>query len=109
MKCWNCGAELALLRKISFRETCEQCHASLHCCCNCLYHKPGLPNDCMIPNTESIADRTANNFCDEFKIFGKGPEQKINPNKIAKKLFRDEDRLDDEIDPKKRFDNLFGD
>jgi len=109
MKCWSCGAELNILGKISFRENCESCDTALHCCCNCVYYKPGLPNDCMVPDTDYVADRTTNNFCEEFKILGKGPEAKVDPKSIAKKLFGDDGEPQSDIDPKNRFDNLFGD
>jgi hypothetical protein len=28
----------------------------------------GKPNDCIIPNTEKVADREGPNFCDAFEI-----------------------------------------
>ena len=90
MQCWNCGATLDLIGKLSFRAACDACHASLHCCRNCVYYKPGLPNDCLVPNTDYVSDRTANNFCEEFKLLGKGAEKSTN-------------------DPKARFNQLFND
>jgi hypothetical protein len=107
MNCWNCGAPLNLTGKITFRATCDVCHAALHCCRNCVYYKPGLPNDCMVPNTDYIADRTAINFCEEFKILGKAPEKKANPKDAAKKLFGDDEGEDESKDPKSRFNDLF--
>lgn len=109
MNCWQCGASLNLLGKLSFRATCDSCHASLHCCRNCLYYKPGRPNDCMIPGTDPITDREANNFCEEFKLLGKAPEKKINPKSIESRLFgepasHDDSQLDD---PTQRFNRLF--
>lgn len=103
MNCWNCGASLNLLGKVSFRAECEVCYAALHCCRNCVYYKPGLPNDCMVPNTDFIADRTKMNFCEEFKILGKPPEKKIDPKDISKKLFGD----DEGNSGKRSFDDLF--
>lgn len=50
---------------------------------------PGKPNDCFIPGTDSISDRTAANLCEEFVAKGAGPEQaKISPEDIAKRLFK---------------------
>ena len=84
MNCWKCGASLPEgERKISFRALCDQCGASLHCCQNCIYYAPGRPNDCAVPGTEYVADRTANNFCDEFSILGKliaKPDPKLKKN-----------------------------
>lgn len=92
MKCWSCGKNLEEFAegKIPFRATCDHCTAWLHCCKNCKNYKPGLPNDCMVPGTDYIADRTASNFCEDFSLLGKGP----SPN--AKKG-----------DLKSRFDSLF--
>ncbi|MBS0627463.1 MAG: hypothetical protein JSS09_04555 [Verrucomicrobia bacterium] len=69
MQCWNCGINLDV-DKISFRASCEACLADLHCCQNCKYYQLGLPNDCKIPGTEYVADRSRNNFCEEFSPKG---------------------------------------
>ncbi len=86
MNCWNCGTvlEAPFLNKLSFRAVCDKCLASLHCCSNCQFHKPHYSNQCMVPGTEPVLDRTANNFCEEFVVLGKAPEQK---NDTAKKRF----------------------
>lgn len=108
MNCWTCGTPLELISKVSFRATCETCHACLHCCRNCVYYKPGLPNDCMVPNTDYVADRAANNFCEEFKLLGKKESgNAVDPKTIAKKLFGDEKDQGQQKDPKKRFNDLF--
>lgn len=77
MQCWNCGAvfDAPFLGKTSFRATCEACHAALHCCTNCRHFQPGRANSCLIPNTESVNDRTANNFCEDFSLLGKVVEK----------------------------------
>jgi hypothetical protein len=43
----------------------------------------------MIPDTERISDRSANNFCEEFSVLGKAPTGKKSDS------------------GKKRFDDLF--
>ncbi len=76
MKCWHCGAEQekpASGGRLSFRALCCRCDAWLHCCKNCQNYKPGLPNDCMVPGTDPIADREAFNFCEEFSLKGTLP------------------------------------
>lgn len=109
MKCWHCGCDLTdSSDKLSFRAICDKCGASLHCCRNCVYYKPGLPNDCAVPNTDFVADRMASNFCEEFKLLGKGPQTKVDPGEASRRLFG-EDIQPKDTDPKKRFDNLFGD
>lgn len=91
MYCWNCGKQLPVpqFNKISFRATCDFCDAALHCCKNCKYYKPGLPNDCAVPGTDFIPDRTANNFCEEFSLLGKAPPPKDdNAKKRFEGLFK---------------------
>ena len=88
-KCWHCGAsqELSSQGKLAFRASCTKCHSWLHCCKNCKNYKPGLPNDCAVPGTDYIADREANNFCDEFQLLGVAPPAKVDPKAIEKRLF----------------------
>jgi hypothetical protein len=114
MKCWKCGTEIQGLdeKRISFRAICDKCTAWLHCCKNCKNYKPGLPNDCAIPDTEYIADREASNFCEDFELLGSGPNKTADPNEVARKLFGDDLPDDDKKNkepPKKRFDSLFKD
>jgi hypothetical protein len=35
----------------------------------------------MIPDTERVADRAANNFCEDFVLLGKAPEPKDDSTK----------------------------
>jgi hypothetical protein len=88
MHCWTCGTLLQEgLGKLSFRAVCDRCGAALHCCQNCKYYKVGRPNDCMVPGTEWVADRSANNFCEEFSPLGKPPSSTKDDS--AKKRFDD--------------------
>lgn len=115
MECWKCGEKIDLTGsgKISVRQTCEKCHAWLHCCVNCKNYQPGLPNDCKVPGTDPIRDREAANFCDEFVLMG----QKLSSGKgadlssIAKSLFKDEgadENLPEKLSPEERLKKLFG-
>lgn len=88
MNCWHCGKELPDIKKVGFREQCDFCSAWLHVCKNCCNYKPGLPNDCMVPGTDYIADREKFNFCEEFQLLGKPPEKK-GDNSAFKNLFKD--------------------
>lgn len=110
MKCWKCGANLPDFPwgKIPFRATCDFCGTALHCCKNCRFYKPGLPNDCAVPGTDFIPDREAINFCEEFKLSEKIPEPKKDPRDAARKLFGEEPE-DQKEDPKDKFKRLFGD
>ena len=64
-KCKKLAVEPGL--KISFRAECPHCAADLHTCSHCRYYSPGKPNDCLVPGTEFIRDREANNFCEDYK------------------------------------------
>lgn len=92
MYCWSCGTKLEEFSfgKMPFRAECSKCNASLHCCKNCVYYKPGLPNDCAVPGTDFVRDRSAMNLCEDFKALGKPPTAKPSLDEIAKKLFLDE-------------------
>jgi hypothetical protein len=86
--CHQCGAPYET--PVGFRDTCESCHAYLHCCLNCRLYSPSAHNHCLSPTTESVRDVAATNFCEEFE-----------PSKARKSV---------EPPPaKKRFDQLFGD
>lgn len=93
MKCWKCNLDLEdpPLGKLSFRALCDHCSAWLHCCKNCKNYKPGLPNDCLVPGTEYIADREGSNFCEDFKLLGLGSQKSGDLNRAAQKLFKDEE------------------
>ena len=92
MKCWRCGEEVdAPEGRLSFRAVCDHCGVWLHCCRNCRHYRPGLPNDCAIPDTEYIADREASNFCEDFAALGAGPPpRRPSAEDVAKRLFRDD-------------------
>lgn len=102
MECWKCGKTLDdPSYKLPFRATCEFCHVALHCCKNCRHYKPGLPNDCEVPETDFVADREGINFCEEFSLVGKKVEQKTSLEDVSKKLFGGE--------PEKQKPNPFDD
>lgn len=67
--CFHCKTPWeSSLRQPAVKETCDQCGAYLHCCRNCRFHRKGYPNECYIPDTEKVADKTRANFCDEFEF-----------------------------------------
>lgn len=108
MKCWNCGKDLNLTsNKISFRATCDHCSHYLHCCKNCQNYKPGQPNDCLIPGTEYIADRMANNYCEDFALLGIGPTHQATIADTEQRLFGDVKTSIKPDKPEDRFNSLF--
>ncbi len=87
MNCWKCAKLISdVPAKIGFRAMCPHCGIDLHTCTNCRYYAPGKPNDCIVPGTEFVRDREANNFCEDFKV-----------------------KLDSETKPKQKFNSLFKD
>jgi len=67
--CFKCKAAWeSSLRQPAVKETCDGCGAYLHCCKNCTHHRRGYPNECYIPDTEKIANKSLANFCDEFEF-----------------------------------------
>lgn len=86
-KCWSCGVPLeqSSAGKIGFRATCPACDAWIHCCLGCRYYQSGRSNDCLIPGTERISDRSNINFCEDFKILLNAPKQ--SPQDKAKQSF----------------------
>ena len=96
--CHKCGAPWESdKRQPGFKETCVRCGAYLHCCLNCRHHRPSAHNQCYIPNTEYISNRSGLNFCEEFE-FGSGPHsdaaelRKHEQARAAfKKIFEDDE------------------
>lgn len=85
MSCWNCGTKIE--EKVGFRTICEKCGMYLHSCLGCKHYQKGYSNDCKIPGTETVADRSALNYCEEFS-----PTEKTFPIKdvdAARKKFED--------------------
>ncbi len=111
MKCWTCESDLpeTSFRKIGFREVCEKCDSYLHCCVNCKFYQPGLPNDCKVPGTDQVRDRESFNYCDEFFIAGDKRIESRDVSGAAKKLFGDDEPKLKRKPPEDRFNSLFGD
>jgi len=67
--CHKCGREwTGHRRQVGVKEVCEGCGAYLHCCKNCRHHDRSRPNQCRVPNTDTVVDRAGLNFCDEFQF-----------------------------------------
>lgn len=72
-------------------------------------YKPGMPNDCLIPGTDPIADREAGNYCEEFVVNGIGPAESKNLSEVSYRLFGEEETLPPKKNPKDAFGSLFKD
>ncbi|MCP4639347.1 MAG: hypothetical protein GY851_02885 [bacterium] len=113
MKCHSCGREWTTEKRVKVpgvKESCEQCNAYLHCCLNCKFHDTGKHNECTVPNSDWVGDRTGANFCDHFafRAFGDGDStgQPDAGRSALDKLFGDSDTPNDE-ERLDAFNNLF--
>lgn len=120
--CHKCGASWESdKRQPGFKEYCAQCNAYLHCCKNCRFHLRSAPNQCYIPNTETISDRSAGNFCEEFAFkeantAAKGSQEEDAARARLASLLGPSEKsslpegfLDEETRKPKSLDDLFGD
>lgn len=90
--CWKCQKIVSHEPlKIGFRAQCQHCGVDLHTCTNCRYYCPGKPNDCLVPGTDSIKDREAMNFCEEFALKIATKENKVKGKEFFNNLFKDID------------------
>ncbi|MFT4552815.1 MAG: hypothetical protein ACI9S8_001446 [Chlamydiales bacterium] len=111
MICWKCQKTLEDFEgRVPFRSSCDYCASCLHVCVNCKHYKPGLPNDCTVPDTPMVSDREKYNFCEDFSLKTAIFEKKDDISDAARKLFGDDS---EENQDKKlgndRFNSLFGD
>jgi hypothetical protein len=107
--CHHCQYEwVSEAKKPGFKEVCEKCSSYVHCCVNCKHHNPSLHNQCAIPTTDYVGDRTGANFCEDFEFKDAhadgGDDQSKARNKLDA-LFGDESDSDGP-DPLDQFKNL---
>lgn len=108
--CWKCGKNASDVPvKIGFRALCPHCSAALHSCYGCRYYTPGKPNDCAVPGTDSIRDREAVNFCEEFafKVDAPNPDLHRNSLERARRLLGESSAEPEKPDEKNKFNSLF--
>lgn len=109
--CFKCETPWeSSLRQPAVKETCSRCGSYLHCCRNCRFHRKGYPNECYIPDTEKIADKTRANFCDEFEF---RPAKAGREEEVSRANAGERDAMNDWLEPPERsavdFDDLFKD
>jgi len=66
-RCYHCN-EPILSDYISIRDVCPKCGADLHVCLNCVFYDSGSYNECREPQSEWIAQKDKNNFCDYYRF-----------------------------------------
>ena len=68
IRCWRCGAELALdLFPLRRAEVCPACDADLHVCKLCQFFNPSVSDGCDEPIAAGVTNKVRANFCDYFK------------------------------------------
>ncbi len=68
LNCPACEGALLATEPLSYRESCEHCHADLHACKYCKNYDSTAYNECREPQAERVIDKEKNNRCDEYKI-----------------------------------------
>ncbi|MBX7257580.1 MAG: hypothetical protein K1Y02_14565 [Candidatus Hydrogenedentes bacterium] len=111
-RCHKCGREWISETKVpGVKEYCEGCSAYLHCCLNCRFYEPAKHNQCAIPTTDWVGDKSGANFCDdfEFKQTGASADAKdssASARNAFENLFGASDQATPSVDD---FKKLFGD
>ena len=67
MKCFNCGTEVELDRKVFRQDVCPNCDSYLHCCLNCRFYDKLAAHECKESQARWARDKEAANFCDYFE------------------------------------------
>ena len=67
MKCFNCGTEIELDRKVFRQDVCPNCDIYLHCCLNCRFYDKLAAHECKESQARWARDKEAANFCDYFE------------------------------------------
>ena len=92
--CYACHKQLDIdpTVKISKKEECDFCYASLYCCRMCEYYAPTAYNECREPNAERILEKEKANFCEYFVLKGGEKDKEKEKNDLfsaANSLFKD--------------------
>ncbi len=77
-RCYFCGTELDVGRIVGRGDICPQCRRDVRCCRNCAFHDPHASNQCREPQSETVSDRAASNFCDYFQFADTAGEGRVN-------------------------------
>ena len=72
--CYQCQREILIKDRVGRRDTCSGCGVDLRCCRNCAFYDTSYANACREPQSDTVLDKEAGNFCDFF-AFGEHPGQ----------------------------------
>ena len=68
ISCYQCGKQINIESKLSFREECPFCQSDLHTCFNCRFYNETAYNECNEPSAEPVKDKDRNNYCEYFDL-----------------------------------------
>jgi len=68
--CYKCGSPLSFEtgEKISRKEECASCRASMRCCLMCSFYDTTAYNECRELIAERVVEKDKANFCSYFKL-----------------------------------------
>ena len=66
--CYTCGKELKIKVDVDREGICPFCQSYIHCCYNCAFYHPAVPNKCNEPQADFVSDKSKANFCQYFII-----------------------------------------
>ncbi len=85
IRCFKCGTEIILDRRVFRQDSCKNCKSFLHCCLNCRFYDPLAAHECRESEAGWTRDKEAANFCDYFEP-GMAPVRKdVNKQDEARK------------------------
>ncbi|MFX0135820.1 MAG: hypothetical protein ACFFDN_19410 [Candidatus Hodarchaeota archaeon] len=66
--CYACGKQLNIKGFVDRESICLTCQSYIHCCYNCKFYKPGVPNKCNEPQADFVSDKSKPNFCNYYVL-----------------------------------------
>lgn len=66
VKCFECGAEISFVERLSRSDECPQCRADARVCKNCKFYDSKAYNECRETQADPIQEKHRSNLCDFF-------------------------------------------
>lgn len=64
--CFECGAEISFVDKLSRQDECPKCRADARVCKNCQFYDSKVYNECKETQADPIREKNRSNLCDFF-------------------------------------------
>jgi hypothetical protein len=81
--CYQCQREVLIKDRVGRRETCPGCGVDLRCCRNCAFYDTSYANACREPQSDTVLDKEAGNFCDFFAFVERHGQPSSAPETVA--------------------------